>query len=108
MAETVQAWYYLNTNILVLKNARSQAAGGGILNGLTGTAQVLDKAGVPVANGGPVALTYVAASQGHYEAAFSSAIAVPVGQFLRILVLLTGGVNLVYRGIVEARVQEHV
>lgn len=106
MAE-LQAFYYLNTNLLVIKNARSQAAGGGILNGLVGTAQVMDRNMQPVANGGPVACTYVAASQGQYEAAFSAAIAVPVGQFVKVLVLLTAGPNLVYRGVVDARVVEN-
>ena len=107
MVDIVQAWYYLNTNILVIKNARSQAAGGGILNGLTGTAVVQDRNGNPVANGGPVAVTYVAASQGQYEATFSAAIAVPVGQFVRVQVDLTGGPNLVYRGVINARVVEN-
>lgn len=106
MAE-VQAFYYLNTNVLVLKNARSQLAGGGILNGLTGTAVVQDRNGGAVTNGGPVALTYVAASQGQYEAIFPATINVPVGQFVRILINLTGGATLTYRAVVNARVVEN-
>lgn len=106
MAE-LQAWYYLNTNTLVIKNARSQLAGGGILNGLVGTAQVMDRNLVPVANGGPVPVDYVPASQGEYRAVFSPSVAVPVGQFVKVLVLLSGGVNLTYRGVVEARVVEN-
>lgn len=104
--DDVGAFYYLNTNVLLIKNARSQLAGGGILNGLTGTAVVQDKSGVVVANGGPVAVTYLAGSQGGYQAIFSALIAVPPGQFVRILVNLDGGANLTYRKVLNARVVE--
>lgn len=100
------AFYYLNTNLLVIKNARSARAGGGILNGATGTVEVLDKVGNLVPNGGSVALTYIPASQGRYEALLSALIPTPPGSFLKLRVNLNGGPNLVYRAILEARVLE--
>ena len=104
MRETLKAFYYHNSNLLVLKNARDTRTGGTIINSATGTAQVLDRAMLPVTNGGPVALAYIAASQGQYECTFSSLIDIPIGQFVNIEVLMDGGTGLKYRGVIQAKV----
>lgn len=104
MSNVVKAFYYLNTNVLKLKNVRSNKVGGGILNAASGTAEVLDKAFASIANGGPYAIAYTPNSQGEYTVSFPSTITVPVGKFVNIEVLVNGGVGLTYRGVIEARV----
>ncbi len=81
--------------------------GGGILNDAIGTATLRDKNNQSLPGGGPISLTYVPASQGQYQAIFPSTVPTVVGQFVSILIELNGGVNLVYRGIINARVMEN-
>lgn len=105
----VQAFYYANTNRLHITNTRSRLAGGGILNGAVGTAQILDKDQNAIVGQDPIVLAAVAGEQGGYEAIFPVTVP-PLAkkQFLNILVLLEGGPNLKYRGIIEAKVVENV
>lgn len=99
-------FYYKNTNLLVLTNARGTASGGGIINNASGDATI-QVAGVPVVGGGPIPFTYIGGSQGRYEAIFPATLSIPPGTFLKILINLQVNANLVYRGILQAKVVEN-
>lgn len=102
----LQVYYYLNTNLLVITNARANKSGGAVLNAATGTAQLQDKAGVAIVNGGPIALVYILGSQGRYECVFPANVVIVPNQFVRVEILMDGGPSLQYRGLVEAIVKE--
>jgi hypothetical protein len=50
----------------------------------------------------------VALAAGEYEVIFPDNVPVQVGHFVNVLILLDGGANLQYRGIVQARVKEQL
>ena len=97
----VLAWYYLNTNLLRLTRARSQQAGGDIINGATGTASVLDQSGNTL---GVADLIYVPASQGQYEATFPAELPVVLGSFITVVIDLRASDVLKFHGTLSARV----
>lgn len=103
----LRSFYYKNTNRLHITNARSQIDGGGVLSNVPGTAQVLDKDMNVIVGQDPVVLVALAAP-GEYEALFPPDVPVTLGQFVNILILIEGGPDLKYRGVITAKVIENV
>jgi hypothetical protein len=103
----LKSYYLGNPNRVHLTSVRTSLQGvSQTIDDAVGTAQLCDKDMQPL--GDPIDFEPLA-TPGDYEAVFPvDHVALVKGQFVNILIILDGGVNLQYRGVINAKVQENI
>lgn len=87
-----QAWYDQNTHLVVLDELKDESTGAYINTGATVTADVYDVTATAVLAGSAITLSYVAASNGKWQATMPATLAlVATGTYLLRVKAVSGG-----------------
>ena len=87
-----QAWYDQNTHLVVLDELKDAATGAYINAGATVTADAYDVTAAAVLAGSAITLSYVAASNGKWQATMPSTVALTAtGSYLLRVKAISGG-----------------